>query len=480
MELFKNKIYVGEQSSKDKNIDLLAKRPEPLRGELYDVTAVSKGWWKPSTTGNKRVMLCGTYPVGTSNGYSKVVYYISKWLGTHEDIDLTIYGFQNFANTMGSSTRNDIPSRVKLHDAYKTEDPKRNGFGEMEITKFLRENPQDTIIIFNDNVVTTTITNNIINELGCDRSKFKLVCYMDQVYPYQKKTYIELLNKHFDAIIAFTPYWAEIARRMGINESIPIYAFPHGFDTNLYYPVPKILCRMYMKMKQEDFMVLNLNRNQPRKRWDLTIIAWVEFVEKHYKVNVMNMKIDGVVSNEHTKRPIKLVVGTQINAYWDLMDVLENEVKFRDVPLDYVKSTIHTINSPQQLSDRDINILYNACDIGTSSTGGEGYGLCQFEGIGVGQPQVASYIGGLQEFLEEDYSIIIKPCVSLYLDNKNKGIGGKEELTDPREFASAFWRYLSDPELVAHHGKLGRQNILTNYRWECLVDYFYETILSKM
>ena len=49
-------------------------------------------------------MLCGTYPIGTSNGYSKVVYYISKYLGIYEDIELTVYGFQNFANTSGANT----------------------------------------------------------------------------------------------------------------------------------------------------------------------------------------------------------------------------------------------------------------------------------------------------------------------------------------------------------------------------------------
>ena len=31
--------------------------------------------------------MCGTYPIGTSNGYSKVVYYISKYLGKYENID---------------------------------------------------------------------------------------------------------------------------------------------------------------------------------------------------------------------------------------------------------------------------------------------------------------------------------------------------------------------------------------------------------
>jgi hypothetical protein len=37
-------------------------------------------WWTPSKNGKKRVMLCGTYPIAASNGYSKVVYYISKYL----------------------------------------------------------------------------------------------------------------------------------------------------------------------------------------------------------------------------------------------------------------------------------------------------------------------------------------------------------------------------------------------------------------
>jgi glycosyltransferase involved in cell wall biosynthesis len=87
---------------------------------------------------------------------------------------------------------------------------------------------------------------------------------MDQVYPYQKKAYIELLNKHYDAIIAFTPYWKDIARKLGINNDIPIYTFPHGFDTNIYYPIPKNVARTYFKYNDDDFMVLNLNRNQPR------------------------------------------------------------------------------------------------------------------------------------------------------------------------------------------------------------------------
>ena len=423
-------------------------------------------------------MLCGTYPIGTSNGYSKVVYYIAKYLGEYNDIDLTIYGFQNVANTKGKHLRNDIPKNVKIHDAMATENPKRSGFGENEIGKYLKNNPQDVIIIFNDNMITTALTNNILKDCGNERKNFKLISYMDQVYPYQKKAYIELLNKHFDGIIAFTPYWKDIARKLGIKDEMPIYTFPHGFDTKTYYPIPKHIARSYYKYNKDDFMVLNLNRNQPRKCWDHTIIAWVEFVEMHYKVNVLNSQ--EFTSNEHTSRPIKLLVGTSIDAYWNLWDVLENEVKFREVPLDYVKNTIINVEMPQQLSDREINILYNSCDVGCNNCNGGGYELTVFECLGLGKPQVSSYVGGIREYLEEDNSIPIKSKIYYYLDNKSNGIGGKAEITDPHDFAVGFWKYFSDPELAKKHGINGRENILKNYRWETLVDYFYKKVLINI
>ena len=228
----------------------------------------------------------------------------------------------------------------------------------------------------------------------------------------------------------------------------------------------------------EDLLFWTDNRNQPRKCWDHTIIAWVEFVEMHYKANIENCK--DLITNEYTKRPVKLIVGTSIDAYWNLWDVLENEVKFRNVPLAYVKSTIVEVKTPQQLSDREINILYNSCDVGCNNCNGGGYELTVFECLGLGKPQVSSYVGGIREYLSKDNSIPIEPKFYYYLDNKSNGIGGKAELTDPHDFANGFWKYLSDPKLAKKHGENGRENILKNYRWETLVDYFYNKVLSNI
>jgi len=454
-----NSIIVGDDSIKEYN-----------ENKLKEVN-----WWKPSVNGKKRVMLCGTYPIGTSNGYSKVVYYISKFLANYEDIELTVYGFQNFANTNGANIRNNIPSNVKIHDAMATENPRRNGFGEKEIGDFIKRNPQDTIIIFNDNIITSALTANIINECGTQKHNFKLVSYMDQVYQYQKKDYINLLNTYFDAIVVFTPYWETVARKLGIKKELPIYCFPHGFDEKLYYQVPMKIARTYYNYDENTFMVLNLNRNQPRKRLDIAIIAWAEFVEKQYQQNVKNNN-----KNKHTSRPIKFIIGASMDGYWDLMDIFENEIKFRDVPWEYAKETIEGVKNPQQLSDRDINILYNSCDIGLNCADGEGYGLCGFEGAALGKAQVSANVGGMREFLNNQIAILVEPTTSIYLDTKSGGISGKAELGNPSDYAEAFWKYYSNPDLVIKHGIKGRKHILTHYRWETLVEYFYKTVIPKI
>ena len=71
--LFSKSIDVGEET--------IADNKKADAGAATTLTPTNTDWWYPSTNGKKRIMLCGTYPIGASNGYSKVVYYISKYLG---------------------------------------------------------------------------------------------------------------------------------------------------------------------------------------------------------------------------------------------------------------------------------------------------------------------------------------------------------------------------------------------------------------
>lgn len=426
-------------------------------------------------SGKYRVMLCGTYPIGQSNGYSRVVYYIAKYLGRKEDIQLTIYGFQNYKQTAGMEQRNDIPSSVILHDALATEEPKRNGFGEKEIATYLRAHPQDMVIIFNDMVVTSALTNTIHTDLTPEeRKQFLLVSYMDQVYPYQKRAHLDVLNKHFDAVIAFTPYWRETVRKLGLRKDMPCFVLPHGFDHELYFPVPRKVARMYYNIPDDAFVILQLNRNQPRKRIDHTVMAFAEVVARHYKqVEAEKQK---PVTQQKKFRPLRLMIGTIMNGFWDVMEIFENELRMRDVPMEFGRPCLITLAKPQQMSDRDINILYNACDVGLNTCEGEGWGLCQSEHAAVGCPQIAPKIGGLQEFLNNNIAQLIEAKWSYYIDKQRDGIGGIAQVGDPNDYADAIWKYYSNPKLVEQHGQKSRKHILLNYRWETVVNHFHRVI----
>jgi glycosyltransferase involved in cell wall biosynthesis len=418
-----------------------------------------------------RVLFCGTYPIGQSNGYSRVVYYIAKYLGLKSDIQLTIYGFQNYKQTMGSQLRNDIPPSVTLHDALATEEPKRNGFGEKEIAGFLRKNPQDIVVIFNDMVITSALTQTIVNELTPqERKQFLLVSYMDQVYPYQKKQYMNILNACFDVVITFTPYWETVVRKLGLKKEIPTYFFPHGFDKHLYYPIPRKLARFFYNVPQDAFVVLNLNRNQPRKRWDHTMMVWAKVVKRYLDTQA--------AAPDTPLRPLKLMIGTLVDGFWDLNEVYEAELVRHEIPIEKGREFLITMAKPQQMSDRDINVVYNCCDIGLNTCEGEGFGLCQFEHAAVGCPQVCANIGGFKEYLHAGNSILVEPKWNYYIDKQRDGIGGFAEVGDVDDYVEAIWKYYTSPELVKEHGTRARREILQHYQWPTMVDWFHQILLE--
>ena len=185
----KNSVVIGEYSIK----------------EIYEENEKVEKIWNIKSD-KKRILFCGTYPIGTTNGYSKITYYLCKYLGLYEDIDLSIWGFQNYKQT-SQNIRTEIPKSVKILDPLQIEkdnNHKGSGFGERFIGEHLKNNAYDIVIVFNDSMITSALTANIINEMHKYKNKFKLISYMDQVYMYQKPDYIKLLNEYYDGIIAFT------------------------------------------------------------------------------------------------------------------------------------------------------------------------------------------------------------------------------------------------------------------------------------
>lgn len=385
-----------------------------------------------------RIAFFGTHP-NQFNGYSKVVYELCKTL---KDVDLHIFGFQNFHDHPGH--RKDVPAHVKVFDALASENPRGAGFGVGAAKDYVTRLQPDVVIIFNDLLVLTSILNEV--RQAPNRQSFKIIAYIDQVYLCQRKDLLAMVNEYADSAMTFTPGWCECIKRQSLK--LPVYPLPHGFNSSTYFPIPKKLARKFFGLPEDDFLILNLNRNQPRKRWDTCLQAFADVVSRA------------------PDAPIKMVVGTALTGAWNLIDLFEMELQKRGVSPDKAKGRLVIPGHPQMLTDAETNFLYNVADIGINTCDGEGFGLCNFEQAAIGIPQIVPALGGFLHFFDESNAIMIKPKLSIYVDSMRDGVGGEAEISAASDFADAIMKYYETPELMKSHGQAARQKILKEFQWK--------------
>jgi D-inositol-3-phosphate glycosyltransferase len=402
-----------------------------------------------------KVVLCGTHP-SQYNGYSKVVFELANYIGKTEFIDLHIFGFQNFYDGIDHRMERALPSTVKIYDAFANEDPKAKGFGEANLVSYLLEVNPDIVIIYNDLIIVNTFLEKIHN--GIPERKFLVIPYIDIVYRNEKNSLISRIELLSDAGIMFTEHWKQVITMQGFKK--PLYVLEHGFNKHMYYPVPKELARTFFNINKDDFIILNLNRNQPRKRWDLCIMVFVKFI-----------------ANNRDKK-IRMVIAAAMQGSWDLIDLLISESRKYGMELKDIKDYLIIIQNPQQLTDFEINVMYNLADVGINTCDGEGFGLCNFEQAGVGVPQIVPNIGGFRDFFSPSTAILLDPKWSFYCDHTRDFVSGEAQICDVDEFVAALQFMYDNPTLRVEMGQQARNHIMENYTWESKGEQFEKIIRS--
>lgn len=396
-----------------------------------------------------KICICATY-YAQYNGYAKVAYELTRRLARAPGVAVTYFGFQNF-HPAGANHRRELPPSVTVYDAAANEDPKKKGFGIDNAKAFFTDNDFDVVLVYNDMI----IINAMIDELKkVENRKFKIVAYVDQVYLYQKKHFIEAINRTCDAALAFTPAWRECLVEQGVT--VPITDLRHGIDTSEYFPVPKGLARKYFGLSESDFIVMNLNRNQPRKRWDVCIKAFAEAVAR--------------VRDSPGDRQLKLLIATSLNGAWNLLEIYERELKKRGIDMEEGQKHLIVIDAPQRLPDKDINVLMNCADIGINTCDGEGFGLCQFEQASIGIPQIVPRLGGFTDFFDDESAYFCNPVLNYYVDSGRDGVGGEAQVCDYSDFTSGILSFYTSPASIASFGARARERIAGSgdYSWDAL------------
>ena len=237
-------------------------------------------------------------------------------------------------------------------------------FGEQRIREIVEREQPDIVFTINDMWIINTQYQQIqdLHKQG----KFKFVGYA----PMDSYGWIGCLAdtaNDWDAVISYTEFGAHEFVKGGIRQ--PIAVIPHGVTPGQFYPKDKKECRRALGLDEDLFIVFNGNRNQFRKRIDITIKAFAEFAVGRPETRLylhMGMKDQG----------------------WDVMGVFGREMS--RVGLDPNGRIIMTTQTegPPNVSVDMLNTIYNACDVGVNTCKGEGWGLVNFEHAACGVPQV--------------------------------------------------------------------------------------------
>lgn len=210
-----------------------------------------------------------------------------------------------------------------------------------------------------------------------------------------------------DRLITYTEFGrsqiAEVSRRFpDIEGADCVEIIPHGIDLGTF----RSLCgysaaelagslkaarrSLFPEAAHLDgaFIVLNANRNQPRKRIDLTMEGFARFAEG---------KPDSVLLYLHMGRE---------DAGWNLT-VMARRL---GISKRLILSTTGT-HSPAVTVEK-LNLIYNACDVGINTATAEGWGLCAFEHAAAGRPQVITRLGTQTE-MWEGAALLLEPRFSV-------------------------------------------------------------------
>jgi glycosyltransferase involved in cell wall biosynthesis len=153
---------------------------------------------------------------------------------------------------------------------------------------------------------------------------------------------------------------------------------------------------------------------------------------------------------------------------WDLFGIFKRELQLRKVSIEQFADRLMISSVDMKFRDEDINMFYNVANIGINTADGEGWGLCNFEQMGVGVPQVVPDIGGFKEFANSSNSMIVKPTVRYYLPMVYCPVGGEALACDPHDMCLAIEEYITNSSKLEEHGKAARETVL-KYTWpSCL------------
>jgi glycosyltransferase involved in cell wall biosynthesis len=256
------------------------------------------------------------------------------------------------------------------------------------------------------------------------KADWKLVAYIPVDAPNTHPDIAIELN-NLDAAICYTHFGLRELRTAGFDGKAAV--IPHGIDRKLFRPVPRETARRELKLDgmpgwKEAFIVGNVGRNQPRKRLDLTIAYFADWVEREKLPPNVKLYLHCAVKDAH------LVDVKALCKYFGVLDRLI--------------LTSPDIGWDKGIDERQMSLVYSAQDIHVQTTLGDGWNLPVMESMSCGVPQIVPEWSGLAEWARGAVEYV--PCseIQVFSGLENR-IGG---VPDREAFIAALSRLYRDSE----------------------------------
>lgn len=238
-------------------------------------------------------------------------------------------------------------------------------------------------------------------------------------------------------------FWTQFAldeARLGgyTGEAVVI---PLGVDLSVFKPTDQLKARRSQLPSELDdaFIVGNVNRNQPRKRWDLTIRYFAEWVR--------SMKIDNAYLYLHVAPTGD--TGCSVNQLARYYGVLDRML-IREPPTFYGDSDARMVET------------YNSFDVAITTTQGEGMGLTTLEAMACGVPVIAPDWSALGDWAKD--AIWLVKCSTTAIGPPYVNILGG--VPDQKDFILALNRLYTDPKARETNSKAGLERVNhPRFRW---------------
>lgn len=292
--------------------------------------------------------------------------------------------------------------------------PQGNIYGIDRLINILNQNTFDVVFILNDAWIISYYLDAIKQNVNTENRPLpKIVVY----FPVDSQFHNKQWYKDFDIVtkaFTYTQYGVDVVKQCAPDLNIGV--IPHGVDSKTFYQTYaskgeakfKLLGKTVYDMgnPEELFFVLNANRNQPRKRLDITMEGFGLFVK----------------DKPETVR-LYMHCGVRDSAV---------DVSYLSYRYGINERLIMTNLTPgiQRISEERLNMIYNACDVGINTSMGEGWGLTNMEHAITGAPQIVPRHSACEEIFS-DCGVLMETVTNFMFDN-SQTVG---KLTSPEEVA---------------------------------------------